>query len=155
MKLPHLTLPVLLDRGFALLLYDALGQLEAELHRDLKARRLSAMGALTLKPLTQLLKRLPALVVKDDTPPKPRPLFLGGRKRKPPKPPKPHKLRVEYDEMAVVRLYYARLLATHRSPTHYYLLATALACFHKPSLTLESHIKLPTQPEPGCQASFL
>jgi hypothetical protein len=152
MNLPHLTQTVLLDRGFAVLLDNALFELQDELtHQDVDVQLLTLAEALSLKPLTRLRKRLAPLVLKERNPPAPP---AQSQRRCRPKPPRPHRLRVEYDELAVIRLHYARLLTTTTGKNYPYLLATALACFHQPSLTLESRIRLLNPEDPESEACF-
>jgi hypothetical protein len=151
MDLLHLTQHVLLERGQAAPLYGALAGVQAELlHRNPKAgQRWSTTEALSLQPLATLTKRVLGLAIRDQVPLKP---AKPGRRRK---PPRPHRLRVKYDELATVRYYYARLLATvaHCSDEHPHLVAI-LGRFHQPSLNLESHISLVAAVGPGCQTSF-
>ncbi|RZK19556.1 MAG: hypothetical protein EOO56_13960 [Hymenobacter sp.] len=56
---------------------------------------------------------------------------------------KPHRLRIAFDEMTTIRLYYARLLATLEDNSHdQLLLVDALGRFHQQSTALESQIHL-------------
>lgn len=140
MELPHLTQTVLLDRHMASLVHAYLAaEQRAVLHRDPSRRqRMSSAEALSLVPMSKLLRKLAQLHQRDQLPLKP-----PAPKAKKPRAPKPHKLRVSYAEMTTIRLYYARMLASAGSlPGRREYLATALGRFHKPSLQLESHIEL-------------
>lgn len=139
MLLPALTQTVLLDRGMAHLVHAYLeAEQRALLRRNVAQRRLSTTEALSLAPLAKLLRDLDRLHQRDLVPRK-----APARTPKKPRPAKPHKLRVAYPEMATIRLYYARLLASAGCHSaNYHLLATALGRFHQPSLQLESHIDL-------------
>jgi hypothetical protein len=54
-----------------------------------------------------------------------------------------HCLRIAFDEMTTVRLYYARLLATLEDNSHgQLLLVGALGRFHQQSTSLETQIHL-------------
>jgi hypothetical protein len=142
MKLPRLTQLVLLDRSMAGTVFTYLrAEQVAVLRRNLdEGKRMSTTEVLSLAPLERLLKRLAKLAARDQLPlraPKP------TKKPRKPKPPKPHQLKVDYAEMAVIRFYYGRMLASAGVlPGHQELLATALGRFHQPSVTLESHIQL-------------
>lgn len=152
MKLPHLSQRVNLNRGQAQPLYDALEQLQHELlHRNPAAgRRWTAAEALSLQPLGRLTKRVHLVALRDLQPLRPAP--PSGRRQ----PPKPNRLRVEYDELTTVRLYYARLLASAAPyPDAHLVLTAILGQFHQPSLNLESHIRLPPPAGPGRQAWLL
>jgi hypothetical protein len=144
MKLPHLTQHVLLDRGMArVVTYYLLAVQRELLCRNPDAKQLlSTAEALSLKPLSSLIRRVEKLSERDFSPA--------------PKKPKPYLLRVEYDEMATVRLYYGRMLASAAcTPENHTQLATVLGRFHQPSLNLETHIRLPAPTGPGCQTSWL
>lgn len=144
MQLPHLTQHVLLDRGMARVAARYLLAVQRELLcRDPHAGHLlSTAEALSLKPLNSLIRRLEKLSERD----------LGPA----PKKHKPRLLRVEYDEMATLRLYYGRMLASAAcTPENHDQLATVLGRFHQPSLNLETHIRLPSPTGPGCQTSWL
>lgn len=157
MELPHLTQLVLLDRGQAVYVYLALYQVREELlQRDLDRRLWTPTEALSLAPLTALLKRLLVLTARDEKPlPARKPAKRPARRPARPRPPKPHKLKVKYDQMVVVRFYYARLLATLTDEDQQLVLAGALARFHQPSLNIEGRIALPPATGPGCQTRLL
>lgn len=150
MKLPHLTQVVELDRGMAHLVRAALHAVLYELlTRDPQLGcRLGTTEALSLTPLEALRRRVDALARRDEQPLKPP---AKGRRRN---PPKPHRLRVPYDQLTTLRFYYARLLHTASPETLAYL-ASALGRFHQPSLTLERHIQLTPPTGPGCQTTYL
>jgi hypothetical protein len=133
MKLPHLTQRVALERGQSQLLGWAVhNTLELMLKRDPQAgHRLSSTEALSLAPLTGLLKRLDKLTAKDAQP------LRDGKKAK------PHRLRLDYLEIVSVRLHYERMLRTAEPyPEHAPQLATALGVLHQASLNLDGHILL-------------
>jgi hypothetical protein len=136
MDFDHLVQYAELDRGMATLLHQALDAVQTELlHRNPKAgQRWTIPEGLSVKPLKTLLKKVDKLVQRDKKPLKPR-KPVRGRLR----PPKPHRLRLDYDELLVVRLHYTLLLAS--DPDSYYL-ASVLGRLHQPSLSLESHINL-------------
>jgi hypothetical protein len=143
---------VLLDRGQAWLVHMALQSVQRELlRRDPdQGQRLSTAEALSLRPLGALLKRLDQLRQRDRVPLKP---ATPGRKQR---PPKPHRLRLPYDQLTTVRLFYARMLANAAaSPDLHNVLATVLGRFHQPSLSLETHINLYPANGPGYQYNFL
>jgi len=123
----------------AALLHSCLDAVQTELlHRNPQAgQRWTTAEALSLKPLKKLLKKVDTLVERDKKPLKPKKPVRGR-----PRPPKPHRLRLDYDELTTVRFYYARLLAC--DPDNGYL-ASVLGRLHQPSLSLESHIDLTTQ----------
>jgi hypothetical protein len=152
-KLPHLTQVVLLDRGQADLVHRAVYHVCKELlHRDPALKRWSPIEALTLTPLNHLRTRLLTLAERDELPVH---VALHTKRRGgKPRPPKPNKLKVTYEEMTTVRYYYARLLATTSDEVDQLMLAGALAKFHQPSLGLEQHIALPSPTGPGCQLAF-
>jgi len=131
MKIPHLSRRVELASGMAVLLYNALNMVYQELlYRDIDQQRWTTPEALSIKPLAKLTQRLQGLALMELQP-------------RPPGTPKPHRLRVSFDEMTTIRLYYARLLATlDENPHDQLLLAGALGRFHQQSLALESHIHL-------------
>ena len=131
MKLPHLSRRIELDDGMAMLLYNALNAVYQELlYRDIDQQRWTTPEALSLKPLAKLTQRLQALALMDL-----QPRSLGKHK--------PHRLRIAFDEMTTIRLYYARLLATLEDSSHdQILLVGALGRFHQQSAFLESQIHL-------------
>jgi hypothetical protein len=131
MKLPHLSRRVELDSGMAVLLYNALNTVYQELlYRDIDQQRWTTPEALSLKPLAKLTQRLQGLALTELQP------RLPGKH-------KPHRLRIAFDEMTTIRLYYARLLATLEDNSHdQLLLAGALGRFHQQSTSLESQIHL-------------
>jgi hypothetical protein len=131
MKLPHLNRRVELDTGMAVLLYTVLNTVYQELlYRDIDQQRWTTPEALSLKPLAKLTQRLQALALMDL-----QPRSLGKQK--------PHRLRIAFDEMTTIRLYYARLLATREHNSHdQLLLAGALGRFHQQSTSLENQIHL-------------
>lgn len=154
MSYAHLRQIVLLDRGMACQLHQPLENIQRELlGRDPHiGQRWTPEEALSLKPLAKLLKRLHTLSLRDLAPLR-RPMPYCRQKVR---PPRPHSLKVEYDEMTTVRLYYARLLASASyDPEAYDFLATVLGRFHQRSLNLESHIRLPSPTGPGCQSILL
>ena len=52
-------------------------------------------------------------------------------------------VHIAFDEMTIIRLYYARLLATRKyNSQNQLLLASALGLFHQQSTSLESQIQL-------------
>ena len=132
MELPLLTKDVLLDRHQAAHVAYYLGAEQAAvvyLNPDEK-QRMSALETLSLAPLKKLLQKLDRLAWLDERPA--------------PKKARPHKLKVKAAEMVVVRLYYARMLASAAAdPDTALILAEALGRFHQPSLSLERHIDLP------------
>jgi hypothetical protein len=134
-----------LDRNMASPLHSSLEAVQTELlHRNPQAgQRWTGTEALTVKPLKKLLKKVDKLVQRDQKPLKPQKVVRGRRV-----PPKPHRLRLDYDELTVVRLYYARLLAT--DPDNYYLVGV-LGRLHQPSLNLETHIDLDPATVPTIQ----
>lgn len=131
MRLPHLSRRIELDNGMAVLLYNALNTVYQELlYRDIDQQRWTTPEALSLKPLAKLTQRLQGLALMDL-----QPRSLGKHK--------PHRIRIAFDEMTTVRLYYARLLATMEENSHdQLLLAGALGRFHQQSTSLESQIHL-------------
>jgi hypothetical protein len=131
MKLPHLSRRVEIASGMAVLLYNALNTVYQELlYRDIDQQRWTTPEALSLKPLAKLTQRLQGLALMELQP-------------RPPGTPKPHRLRIAFDEMTTIRLYYARLLATLEENSHeQLLLAGVLGRFHQQSTSLESQIHL-------------
>lgn len=131
MNLPHLSRRVELASGMAVLLYNALNTVYQELlYRDIDQQRWTTPEALSIRPLAKLTKRLQNLAL----------IELQPRS---PGIPKPHRLRVAFDEMTTIRLYYARLLATLEEDSHNQLLLVgALGRFHQQSTSLESQIHL-------------
>jgi hypothetical protein len=131
MKLPHLSRRVEIASGMAVLLYNALNTVYQELlYRDINQQRWTTPEALSLKPLAKLTQRLQGLALMELQP-------------RPPGTPKPHRLRIAFDEMTTIRLYYARLLATLEENSHeQLLLAGVLDRFHQQSTSLESQIHL-------------
>jgi hypothetical protein len=131
MKLPHLSRRVELDSGMAVLLYTALNTVYQELlYRDIDQQRWTTPEALSLKPLARLTQRLQGLALMELQP------RLPGKH-------KPHRLRIAFDEMTTIRLYYARLLVTLEDNFHdQLLLVGALGRFHQQSTSLESQIHL-------------
>ena len=131
MKLPHLSRRVELDNGMAVLLYTALNTVYQELlYRDIDQQRWTTPEALSLKPLAKLTQRMQALALMDL-----QPRSLGKYR--------PHRLRIAFDEMTTVRLYYARLLVTLEDSSHdQLLLVGALGRFHQQSTSLENQIHL-------------
>lgn len=111
------------------------------LSRDPQAgQRITAEEALSLKPFSRLLKRLDKMRVLDTQ---------EGPRRK------PHRLRVEYDEMTALRLFYGRLLETTNQDEDEVNLRTTLGRFHQPSLNIERRIKLPAVKTAGKQTTLL
>ena len=144
MALDHLTQLVELDRGQAEPVHLALYLVhEGLMKRDpVAGERWTPEEALSIRPLEKLLFRLLTVARRDDKPP--------------PRRARPHKVKVPFDQMTAFRCFYAPLLATAASaPEYQQQLATALARFHQPSLTLESHVLLPAPTGPGAQTALL
>ena len=157
--LDHLAQRVQLHRGQAATIHPYLVRVQQSLLlRDLdRGPRLSAAQVLSLKPLAALIKRLDRLILRDQAPAPSRPPSRSTRRKaRKPAEPKAHQLRVPYDELTTVRLYYGALLASAaHCPYRHTELATVLMQFHQPSLNLEQHIALPPPAGPGCQTMLL
>jgi hypothetical protein len=122
----------------AVLLYNALNIVYQKLlYRDIDQQRWTTPEALSLKPLAKLTQRLQSLALMELQP------RLPGISR-------PHRLRIAFNEMKTICLYYARLLATLEENSHdQLLLAGTLSRFHQQSTSLENQIHL--VPTSGCR----
>ena len=154
LDLPHLSQQIELDRGMPL--HKALTLVSKELlYRNPQAgQRLTITETLSLRAMSKVLKRVDGLQQRDKVVVVPPPA-ANARRPKKPKPPRPHRFTLKYDELAIVRFYYARLLATAADDMdRQNYLATVLGRFYQPSLNLESHIDLSAPTGPGCQTSL-